>query len=571
VLSSPGQPAVIGTPNVQTVTIIDDDGAGKANFSARAYRFDENEGTVPITITRNGATVGALDVRYFITPGTATPGADYNAVDGMVTFAPGETTKTFTIDIIDDLISELTETVNLRLETDRPANQGAVINATISIVDNDTPATIQYSSGNYTVLENEGVLTVTVARTGSLVNAVAVSYAADPGTASVADFTPVSGILNFPAGVGVATFDIPITNDTIVEGRETILLVLRNPTQDFAVLGTNSTAIVTINDNDSSYQFSAPAYFIARDAGPLLVTVTRTGNTEGTNTVSYTTTNGTAVAGIDYTAAAGTLTFTPGQTSQSISIPILDNAAVTEPNVSFTIALSNVTGDGAMLGPNSTATVNIGGGPHVTAVKLLSAAGRINRIERVELTFAGALDPATAKSVGNYILTSRRADGRFNVPVRLSDAVYDPTTNKVTLFPRTPLKINQFYQLSLNTLGNLKDVVGNGVVQGLRGSMGGTLVSLFGRGSTLKYVDGDGDLVTLKLKRGVMELMAGPDGTDPVINIMTKVPGKSVLSGTVKTPKKVAANGTTRIAAITNMSGVLSTLTNPPFIVASIT
>jgi sugar lactone lactonase YvrE len=60
-------------------------------------------------------------------------------------------------------------------------------------------------------------------------------------------------------------------------------------------------------------------------------------------TVNYATANGTAIAGSDYTATSGTLTFAPGSTSAMIRVPLLDDAAA-ESTEAFTFNLSNPTG-----------------------------------------------------------------------------------------------------------------------------------------------------------------------------------------------------------------------------------
>ena len=62
-----------------------------------------------------------------------------------------------------------------------------------------------------------------------------------------------------------------------------------------------------------------------------MFTVDRFGGSDGTVTVAYTTQDASAVAGTDYTATSGTLTFAPGVTSQTLSIPTL-----VDPNASGT-------------------------------------------------------------------------------------------------------------------------------------------------------------------------------------------------------------------------------------------
>ncbi|MGB5473553.1 MAG: Calx-beta domain-containing protein, partial [Gammaproteobacteria bacterium] len=98
-------------------------------------------------------------------------------------------------------------------------------------------------------------------------------------------------------------------------------------------------------------------YSVAENGASVLVTVTRTGGSAGAVSVGYATGNGTALAGSDYTTSTGTLDFANGVSSQSFSVPIL-NDSVPESSESFTLSLSNVTG-GASLGAVSTATVTI--------------------------------------------------------------------------------------------------------------------------------------------------------------------------------------------------------------------
>jgi PKD repeat protein len=80
------------------------------------------------------------------------------------------------------------------------------------------------------------------------------------------------------------------------------------------------------------------------DTGTTTATFTLTLSAPSTQpiTVAYSTANGTAIAGSDYTATSGTLTFTPGQTSQTISIAILGDK-LTEPNETLFLNLSNAT------------------------------------------------------------------------------------------------------------------------------------------------------------------------------------------------------------------------------------
>jgi photosystem II stability/assembly factor-like uncharacterized protein len=89
-----------------------------------------------------------------------------------------------------------------------------------------------------------------------------------------------------------------------------------------------------------SVQFGSSTFAVIEDVGIANITVTRTGGSTGPLTVDYATTDGTAIAGQDYTAASGTLSFGNGETSKTIQVPIT-NDANTEPDETFTIALTN--------------------------------------------------------------------------------------------------------------------------------------------------------------------------------------------------------------------------------------
>jgi len=93
-------------------------------------------------------------------------------------------------------------------------------------------------------------------------------------------------------------------------------------------------------------------------AGLALVHVERTGNLNAIVAVSYATSNGTAVAGQDYSAASGTLTFEVGQTDKTFSITILPNPSQAATSVTVNLALSQPTG-GSTLGSPSTAILTI--------------------------------------------------------------------------------------------------------------------------------------------------------------------------------------------------------------------
>lgn len=107
-------------------------------------------------------------------------------------------------------------------------------------------------------------------------------------------------------------------------------------------------AVAKIADANGVLQFATTGYVAFENDGNVVLTVTRTGGTSNAVSVAFATANGTAVAGSDYTARAGTLNFTAGQSTATIAVPIAADA-VNESPETFTATLSNSAG-GALLG-----------------------------------------------------------------------------------------------------------------------------------------------------------------------------------------------------------------------------
>src|SRR5262249_41044280 len=230
---------------------------GTLQFSAANYTVNENGGTATITVTRTGGSSGSVSVNYATSNGTATAGSDYTATSGTLTLADGETSKTFTIPILDDSLVENDETVNLTLSSPTGgASLGSQTTATLSIHSDDVAqaGAFQFSASNYTVSETQATATITVTRTSGTNVGASVSFATSNGTATAgSDYTAASGTLNFAAGETSKTFTVSIINDTTVENPETVSLTLSNPGGE-VTLGSPATATLTINSDDTSGQ-----------------------------------------------------------------------------------------------------------------------------------------------------------------------------------------------------------------------------------------------------------------------------------------------------------------------------
>jgi subtilisin family serine protease len=367
-LSNAGGRAMLG-PNRTTVLTIKDAQVG-VQFGRAAYTVSEGTPSATITAVRTGPTIGTSVVAYSTGDGTATAGADYTAVSGILTFGPGVTSKSFTVPILNDSLVEGPETVLLLLSNvSGGTGLGPISTAVLTITDNDVAGTVRLGAPAYSVSEAMPRATLTVQRSGGLARDVTVNYAtssspAGPGVAAPGiDYEETSGSVTFGPGETTKTLTIPILPDRLVEGNESFTVTLSLPVNSAALLGAPSSAVVTIVDNDAGGVIQLGASSV-RVNEPVSVTttatiqVTRTGsNPAGGVTVQYATTSGTAVAGIDYVPAAGTLVFDAGETSKLVPVSLLPDPGATS-NRTFGLTLSNAAGGGRLGTPVST-TVTI--------------------------------------------------------------------------------------------------------------------------------------------------------------------------------------------------------------------
>ena len=345
--------------------------ASTVQFNPSSYAVAENEGfvRVRVTATRTGNPADVITVNYATANGSATSPADYAQSSGTLTFGAGEIEKTFDVPIIDDNSIEGAENFTVILSSPSNATLGNPSSATVTILDDDSMrSTFIFSPSSYTVDESAGTVRVTVVRSGGLGLVASVNYSTSEGSGRAgSDYTATSGTLTFPSSsvdperAKAQTIDIPILNDFFLENSENFFVTLSQPSSN-GMVGTPSSALVTINDDDSAttVRFS-PTNYSVNEAAParqvvLTVTAQRSGDPNTTVRVEYRTRPGTAIEDRDYSRSEGTVEFGPGQTQQQIAVGILDDNLI-EPAETFFVDLSNPTN--ASLLPDGSSTANI--------------------------------------------------------------------------------------------------------------------------------------------------------------------------------------------------------------------
>ncbi len=233
------------------------DGAPTIQFTSPGYSDNENVGTsTMIKLSRVGDVSGSSEVTVNVTGGTAIAPGDFTTTSFplTVTFVADDIEETVSLPVINDSTQEDTETIIFEVVSVTNAAIGANSTTTFTIVDNDSPPDVAFSSSdNYQAVEDVGTSTVlTLTRVGDLTATSEVLVTITGGTATApGDYTNTSFPISVVFGISdtSATVSVPIINDTDVESTETILFSVT--ATDNATIIAPTTATLEIVDNDT--------------------------------------------------------------------------------------------------------------------------------------------------------------------------------------------------------------------------------------------------------------------------------------------------------------------------------
>ncbi|HEY0549016.1 MAG TPA: Calx-beta domain-containing protein, partial [Verrucomicrobiae bacterium] len=401
-----------GFPDSATVILVSDDGT--IQFSSATYSVSEDEGPALISVVRTGGTNLTTTVDYRFVGGSASNSVDYFGTNGVLTFLPGETVQIISIPIAADGVVESNETINLVLTN---ATGGVPLggqNAAVVTIANDDTA-FEFAATTFRGNENGLFGEVIISRRGVLTNIDTVLFIATNGSAGAADFLATTYEVEFVPGESNQILQVPILDDELFEGNETVNLTLANPSAGTS-LNTLSNATLVIVDDECQIEFAVAGYSIIEYSNFVTLVVRRVGGTVNPLSVDYATIDGTATNGIDYVSIATTLTFTgdhaesdtngsgvasfvPGDSVRTVTVPILDDI-LGEGSETFTVTLSNVQSlnpsalpGATLLGTNVTTTVTILDNelPGNVDYEFNTGAGANNTVRSVALAPRGGL------------------------------------------------------------------------------------------------------------------------------------------------------------------------------------
>ncbi|AVP96018.1 hypothetical protein C7S18_01890 [Ahniella affigens] len=393
-LSNPTNGSALGTPATASLTINNVAAPGELQFVSALESFTESSGTANILVMRTQGSEGAVSVQYGSADGTAVGGLDYQPVSGTLSFASGELSKSISVPILPDTLAEGAETLALNLTGPAGgATLGGRSTMTIEIGNVAAPGQLRFATATSLSSESAGTLDIEVIRLSGSEGAVSVDFSTQDLSATAgSDYQAQSGTLTFADGELSQTVHLTILPDVLAEPSEQLQLTLGNAGGG-AVISGQSSHLVTIQNvaAPGDFRFVAPSVSALETDAQAVFSVERVNGSEGVASVTVQTSDGSAVAGSDYTATTGVLNFADGQTTQSISVPILSDTIAEGPETAQ-ISLSNPTGGATISSPNTS----------LLTIQNVAAPG--------QLQFAVATQ-SVAENAGSLTLTVSRTQG----------------------------------------------------------------------------------------------------------------------------------------------------------------
>lgn len=460
-----------------TITIQNLSGpATLGNAAVRTTILDNRTIVATITAGNNGDENGAINGTFIVTlskpfainteisytlRGTAIEGADYTPIVKMVTIPAGETTAVIHIPVLGDGLIEGNETVIATLTTsNNPALVIFPVPATISIIDGTTGTVIVTATKDGAEPSTPGQFTFILSQVSTTDTKIDFLVS---GTATAGlDYNSIGSSIIIPAGATSVTLNVPVLDDNLNEGNETVILTLIGATDNPRITAITIPAIVNIRDNRAPVA-SAPGITTTENTpvngvitasdidGDLLIFNILVAPVHGTVILS----NGTYV----YTPAAGynggdsftvsvndgkggvatvtiPVTVTPTNISANSSIVLIKTAVLNNNQITYTflikntgaLTLNSVTLTDTQLGINNKVIAVAGGlipGATVTDVAVYTITqgdkdlGMVNNIATIN-----------AKTVGGANVSD------------ISGTAENNDTPTVTSFPKSPKAVD---------------------------------------------------------------------------------------------------------------------------------
>jgi antitoxin component of MazEF toxin-antitoxin module len=376
-----------------TVTIADDDdiAANKVlGIFATSLSEPSTDGVVTVSLPAGVTVSEPVTVTYSVAPASsngAIAAVDYTALTGTIVIPALQNSVTIPVPVIDDKIIEGTESFIVTLTDGTSATYGAYTGttaATVTIADDDDVAANKVISITATTAaasepSTDGLFTVSLPAGVTVSEPVTITYTVSGTAAAGTDYTTLTGSVVIPANTNSATISVPVIDDNVLEGTETVIVTLTGGTS--ATYGTytgTTAATVNIGDDDN----------VAANKVINIVATTAAASEPGTDglftvslptgvtvskpvTIAYTV-SGTASAANDYAALVGVVIIPANTNSVTIPVAVLDDNFIEASETVIVTLLGGTAPTYGIFTGTSSATVNIADNDDIAANKVIS-------------------------------------------------------------------------------------------------------------------------------------------------------------------------------------------------------
>jgi len=315
----------LGSQTTHVLTVTDDEAVPVVSFASAAQSVGEAAGTINATLTITPPSGAVVSVPYSISGTSLAPG-DHNATSGTMEIPAGSASYNYPITVVDDLVDEASETVTVTLQDPVGApTLGTETVHTVTIVDNDDAPKVSFLSPSSSASEGVGIVEVSLQLDRSSSSTITVPYTVGGTSVRPNDHSLANGSLEIAPGVTTAKIEVPVVDDDLFEGSESVIITLGAATN--ADLGATTQHTLTITDNEAAPQvrFSSASSTQgeAVSAASIMVTTTRAASVDFT--FNYTV-DGTASNPSDHNLANGVLTIPAGSSSGTIDFSVVDDS-----------------------------------------------------------------------------------------------------------------------------------------------------------------------------------------------------------------------------------------------------
>ena len=499
--------AVIGTATITDAAL------PTVSISGPAV-INEAAGTATYTVTLSAASAAAIGVNYATADGVAVgtgSAADFTATSGILTFAAGELTKTFTVAITNDTVFEGSEAFSVSLTGATNATISTTAGSVTSAIkddgtgtggtDDDLP-TVSIAVNPTSMGEDAtGVLTYTVTLSNASAFATTVNYTLAGTATSGTDYsTTATGTMTIAAGSLTGTFRVEPTPDTVYEGNETVIASITSATTNsVAMTATTASATGIINDDSDR-----PTIISVGDVGGFTSNVTvdegvaavfrvtmsnasaiatsftlALTNGSGTNaallTNDYLAINGAATLaytdamkfsnGVTLSGDGNNIIVPAGVASFTVTVQTVNDAVIEQPET-FNLSVGGTTGIGTIIDNDGPPTVAHIGDPTGSTNNVMVAEG-VAAVFTVNLShpslsttsFALALVDGTANLASDYTNAMTFSDG-----VRFSSGTITVPIGVMSFTVTVPTVENTVYEPTENFTLQIGTATGIGII-----------------------------------------------------------------------------------------------------------